>query len=121
MCLYGPSDWIRTSGPVIPNHVLYQLSHTRIYLQDSLLLFNASNYQLDVKNICCMSLYFFYHSPVGYCNLIWCAKLDLNQRPPAFFGYVIMSLKPQMLHNLSRSSLLLFVHSLEEVFLKFFH
>lgn len=27
----GPSDWFRTSGLVVPNHALYQLSYTRIF------------------------------------------------------------------------------------------
>ena len=31
----GPSDWSRTSGLVVPNHALYQLSYTRILLPDS--------------------------------------------------------------------------------------
>ena len=26
----GPSDWFRTSGLVVPNHALYQLSYTRV-------------------------------------------------------------------------------------------
>ena len=26
----GPSDWFRTSGLVVPNHALYQLSYTRL-------------------------------------------------------------------------------------------
>lgn len=28
---FGPSDWSRTSGLVVPNHALYQLSYTRIF------------------------------------------------------------------------------------------
>ena len=28
---YGPSDWFRTSGLVVPNHALYHLSYTRIF------------------------------------------------------------------------------------------
>ena len=27
--LDGPSDWARTSGLMVPNHALYQLSYTR--------------------------------------------------------------------------------------------
>ena len=27
---YGPSDWFRTSGLVVPNHALYHLSYTRL-------------------------------------------------------------------------------------------
>ena len=29
--LFGPSDWFRTSGLVVPNHALYHLSYTRIF------------------------------------------------------------------------------------------
>lgn len=28
---FGPSDWFRTSGLVVPNHALYHLSYTRIW------------------------------------------------------------------------------------------
>ena len=28
----GPSDWFRTSGLVVPNHALYRLSYTRIFV-----------------------------------------------------------------------------------------
>ena len=28
---FGPSDWFRTSGLVVPNHALYHLSYTRIF------------------------------------------------------------------------------------------
>ena len=28
--LFGPSDWFRTSGLVVPNHALYHLSYTRL-------------------------------------------------------------------------------------------
>ena len=28
---FGPSDWSRTSGLVVPNHALYHLSYTRKY------------------------------------------------------------------------------------------
>ena len=29
--IFGPSDWFRTSGLVVPNHALYHLSYTRIF------------------------------------------------------------------------------------------
>ena len=29
---FGPSDWFRTSGLVVPNHALYHLSYTRIFI-----------------------------------------------------------------------------------------
>ena len=32
----GPSDWIRTSGIVVPNHALYHLSYTRIFDSEGL-------------------------------------------------------------------------------------
>ncbi len=41
----GPSDWVRTSGLVVPNHARYQLRHTRklLFVLESLITIQSFN------------------------------------------------------------------------------
>ena len=51
--LFGPSDWFRTSGLVVPNHALYHLSYTRIFIRFS---YSAVAVKHVVKGSCSRKL-----------------------------------------------------------------
>ena len=50
--IFGPSDWFRTSGLVVPNHALYHLSYTRLFIFQFLSLWSKMWSKTHVRVIC---------------------------------------------------------------------